>query len=227
MAEAPKKLDVYSTTSEASKTYVFHDEDHTLGNALRYILMRNPQVEFCGYTIPHPSEPKMHLRLQTQKDVSSDEMLREGLQDLYKLSSHLNELYWKELNLLNFVFYPISIRNMLRQKHRSFNVTRVLVRRISTKSVRLTDAEIEQTIAKLTSWSLNTSHDAIHRTFLFKDFNEAWGFMTRSALVAEKINHHPEWFNVYNRVLVTLTTHDCNGLSKKDIMLAQAMNQFA
>lgn len=130
------------------------------------------------------------------------------------------------IDLLNFVFYPISIRNMLSRKHRSFNVTRVLVRRISTKSVRLTDAEIEQTIEKLTSWSLNTSRDAIHRTFLFKDFNEAWGFMTRSALVAEKINHHPEWFNVYNRVLVTLTTHDCNGLSKKVCVLSQIEAPF-
>nr|CCA21232.1 conserved hypothetical protein [Albugo laibachii Nc14] len=232
MAEPPKKLSVYSTTSQASKTYVFHDEDHTLGNALRYILMRNPKVEFCGYTIPHPSEPKMHLRLQTQKDVASDEVLREGLQDLYKLSSHLNEVYWKALkacsraSALSMLFIQSCARIMLVIMHRSIKA-RTLVRGISTKHVPLSDVERAQSLSKLASWSLLTSRNAIQRTFLFKDFNEAWGFMTRSALVAEKMNHHPEWFNVYNRVVVTLTTHDCKGLSKKDVKLALAMNQLA
>ena len=66
--------------------------------------------------------------------------------------------------------------------------------------------------------------DAIQRTFQFADFNEAWGFMSRAALLAEQDGHHPEWFNVFNRVDVTLATHDCQGLSKKDIKLAKAMD---
>ncbi|GMI61462.1 hypothetical protein ScalyP_jg2981 [Parmales sp. scaly parma] len=67
--------------------------------------------------------------------------------------------------------------------------------------------------------------DSISKTFEFMDFNEAWGFMSKSALLAEKIDHHPEWFNVYNRVEVTLTTHDTNGVSKKDIAMADHMDK--
>ncbi len=62
--------------------------------------------------------------------------------------------------------------------------------------------------------------------FMFKDFNEAWGFMSRVALLAEKINHHPEWFNVYNRVNITLSTHDCQGLSQRDIKMATFMEEL-
>lgn len=66
--------------------------------------------------------------------------------------------------------------------------------------------------------------DAIKKEFKFSDFNEAWGFMTRTALKAESMNHHPEWFNVYNKVEVTLSTHDCQGLSLRDIKLANFMD---
>merc|ERR1712150_84172 len=66
--------------------------------------------------------------------------------------------------------------------------------------------------------------DAISRTYQFKDFNEAWGFMSRVALMADKVDHHPEWFNVYNRVEVTLSTHDCGGLSMRDVNLANFMD---
>ena len=69
--------------------------------------------------------------------------------------------------------------------------------------------------------------DAISKSFKFKDFNAAFGFMTRIALIAEKADHHPEWFNVYNRVEVTLTTHDAGGVTEKDIALAQHMNALA
>ncbi|KAI9012602.1 transcriptional coactivator/pterin dehydratase [Phycomyces nitens] len=69
-------------------------------------------------------------------------------------------------------------------------------------------------------WSLVANRDAIQKKFVFGDFNEAFGFMTRVALKADKMDHHPEWFNVYNRVEVTLSTHDCNGLSEKDVSLA-------
>lgn len=68
--------------------------------------------------------------------------------------------------------------------------------------------------------------DAIYKEFLFANFNEAFGFMTRVALLADKKDHHPEWFNVYNKVQVTMSTHDCGGISKKDINLAQFMNEI-
>ncbi|RCI02207.1 hypothetical protein CU098_010651 [Rhizopus stolonifer] len=71
-----------------------------------------------------------------------------------------------------------------------------------------------------TGWKQMNDRDAIIKEYTFKDFNQAFGFMTQVALKADQINHHPEWFNVYNRVQVTLTTHDCQGLSSKDIELA-------
>jgi 4a-hydroxytetrahydrobiopterin dehydratase len=78
-----------------------------------------------------------------------------------------------------------------------------------------------------TGWARTTDRDAIAKTFRFKDFNTAFGFMTRAALMAEKLDHHPEWFNVYNRVEVTLTTHDVDGLSELDVELATAMDAMA
>jgi len=69
--------------------------------------------------------------------------------------------------------------------------------------------------------------DAIARTFRFKDFNTTFGWMTRVAMMAEKLDHHPEWFNVYNRVDVVLATHDANGVTELDVTLAQAMEEFA
>lgn len=69
--------------------------------------------------------------------------------------------------------------------------------------------------------------DAIYKEFLFKDFNEAFGFMTRVALLADKMDHHPEWFNVYNKVQVTMSTHDCSGLSARDIKMATFMNEIS
>jgi len=74
-------------------------------------------------------------------------------------------------------------------------------------------------------WKLVDNRDALSKTFLFKNFNQAFGFMTRVALLAEKLDHHPEWFNVYNKVQVTLSTHDLNGLSTYDVQMAQFMDQ--
>jgi 4a-hydroxytetrahydrobiopterin dehydratase len=82
-------------------------------------------------------------------------------------------------------------------------------------------------LAQLSVWNVVEDRDAISRTFKFKDFNAAFGFMSRVALMAEKMDHHPEWFNVYNRVDVVLTTHACNGLSERDIKLAQFMDSAA
>lgn len=76
-------------------------------------------------------------------------------------------------------------------------------------------------------WNVIESRDAIYKEFLFKDFNQAFGFMSRIALVAEKMDHHPEWFNVYNKVQVTLCSHDVNGLSGRDVKLANFMEEIA
>ncbi|RME65712.1 MAG: 4a-hydroxytetrahydrobiopterin dehydratase [Alphaproteobacteria bacterium] len=91
---------------------------------------------------------------------------------------------------------------------------------------KLTDEEREQAFAKIADWRLLQDRDAIARQFVFDDFNQAFTFMTRVALVAEKMNHHPEWRNVYNKVEVTLTTHDVGGLSVGDIQLAKVMDEF-
>ena len=92
---------------------------------------------------------------------------------------------------------------------------------------RLTDAERDAALAGLPGWSLRADGLAICRTFTFTDFAQAFGFMARVAILAEKADHLPEWFNVYNRVEITLTTHDCGGLSQRDVALAQAIGSFA
>jgi 4a-hydroxytetrahydrobiopterin dehydratase len=75
-------------------------------------------------------------------------------------------------------------------------------------------------------WTMRPDRDAIGRSFRFKDFSEAWGFMARVALLAEAQNHHPEWSNVWNRVEIVLTTHDAGGLSARDVRLAEAINRL-
>ena len=83
-------------------------------------------------------------------------------------------------------------------------------------------------LKKLPGWAkVEGDRDAICRTFKFKDFNAAFGFMTRAALMADKLDHHPEWFNVYNRVEVTLTTHDADGVTEQDVQLATFMDAVA
>jgi 4a-hydroxytetrahydrobiopterin dehydratase len=82
-------------------------------------------------------------------------------------------------------------------------------------------------LARLGGWSEVKGRDAISKKFVFADFNEAFGFMARVALTAEKLDHHPEWFNVYKTVEVTLSTHDAGGLTERDIKLAEAMDKIA
>lgn len=82
-------------------------------------------------------------------------------------------------------------------------------------------------LAKLPQWRELPGRDAIARKFVFADFNQAFGFMARSALTAEKMDHHPEWSNVYKTVEVTLSTHDAGGVTQKDIELAKAMDGFS
>lgn len=91
---------------------------------------------------------------------------------------------------------------------------------------RLTDTERDNLLADLPEWTLRADGLAIERTFRFADFSAAWGFMNRVALYAEKADHHPEWFNVYNRVEVTLTTHDTDGLSARDDAMARTIETF-
>ncbi len=80
---------------------------------------------------------------------------------------------------------------------------------------------------RLKGWTKTKGRDAIAKSFLFKDFNEAFGFMTRVALAADKADHHPEWFNVYKTVEVTLSTHDAGGVTTLDVTLAEAMDRIA
>ena len=92
---------------------------------------------------------------------------------------------------------------------------------------KLTGEARRAAIAGLAGWSETPGRDAISRTYVFGDFNEAFGFMARVALVAEKMDHHPEWSNVYKTVAVMLSTHDAGGVTELDIQLAQAMDRLA
>jgi 4a-hydroxytetrahydrobiopterin dehydratase len=92
---------------------------------------------------------------------------------------------------------------------------------------KLTGAARKAALANLKGWIEVDGRDAIRRNFTFKDFSEAFGFMARAALIAEKLDHHPEWFNVYNKVEVTLATHDAGGVTERDLKLAQEMDRLA
>ena len=93
------------------------------------------------------------------------------------------------------------------------------------KPVRINTEDIPEAIKNLAGWSKVDAREAIEKTFKFKDFRDAFTFMSAIADYAEEINHHPEWFNVYNRVEVTLNTHDVDGLSDLDIKMAHEMNK--
>lgn len=88
----------------------------------------------------------------------------------------------------------------------------------------LSDEDRAEALDALDEWDFDEARDAITRTFTFGDFSEAFGFMARVALLAEKADHHPEWSNVWNRVDIALTTHDAGGLSHKDVVLAEAID---
>ncbi len=92
---------------------------------------------------------------------------------------------------------------------------------------RLTGDALHGAVAELDGWALREDGLAIARTFTFADFSEAFAFMTRVAMIAEKSDHHPEWFNVWNRVEMTLTTHDAGGVSQRDIAMARAVAALA
>jgi 4a-hydroxytetrahydrobiopterin dehydratase len=90
---------------------------------------------------------------------------------------------------------------------------------------KATDQEIEAVIDELDSWTVRDGK--LHREYAFRDFVQAFGFMAQAALLAERAAHHPEWFNVYNRVIVDLTTHEAHGITQKDFDLARRMEQIA
>ena len=92
---------------------------------------------------------------------------------------------------------------------------------------KLDEAARTEALADLAGWALLQDRDAIQKSFKFKTFNQAFGFMTRVALAADKMDHHPEWSNVYNRVDIVLTTHSCGGLSELDVKLARKIDAFA
>lgn len=91
---------------------------------------------------------------------------------------------------------------------------------------KLTQSERDTALGMLKEWKLSRDGEAIERRFQFTDFSEAFAFMTRVALLAERHDHHPEWSNVYNRVTIELTTHDAGGLSQRDVEMAQAIDKL-
>jgi 4a-hydroxytetrahydrobiopterin dehydratase len=93
------------------------------------------------------------------------------------------------------------------------------------KPTRLTDEQISEALSGLPGWVL--ADGKLHREFEFDDFVAAFSFMSRIALVAERMDHHPEWFNVYNRVVIDLSTHDCDGISERDLELARRIDTLA
>ena len=92
---------------------------------------------------------------------------------------------------------------------------------------KLSAGERDAALKELRNWQMVKDRDAIQRSFKFKNFSEAWGFMARVALLAESQDHHPEWFNVYNKVDITLSTHDAGGLSARDVKLAKTIDAVA
>ena len=126
---------------------------------------------------------------------------------------------------------------MLPSLRTTFGAARLQARSPAIKTqfrsfVGATKLEGEEREAKVTplieqGWKVQDDRDAIQKTFEFVNFSQAWGFMSRTALLAEQMDHHPEWFNVYNRVDVTLSTHDCGGLSNNDINMATELEAFA
>lgn len=91
--------------------------------------------------------------------------------------------------------------------------------------MRLSQTDIDEELKNLPGWSV--VNEKLHKEFQFDSFNQAFGFMTRAAMEIEKMNHHPEWLNVYNKITIELTTHDAGGITKNDINLAKILNSLA
>jgi 4a-hydroxytetrahydrobiopterin dehydratase len=120
-----------------------------------------------------------------------------------------------------------SSRALLSSSSSIYSMQRKALFSLSAKPVKLSGSEKEVALKQLTGWVFNSERDAITKTFMFKDFVQSFSFMNRVALVSEKMDHHPEWFNVYNKVEITLSTHDCNGLSNLDFELAKKIDELS
>jgi len=90
--------------------------------------------------------------------------------------------------------------------------------------MKLSQTDIDEELKSLPGWSV--VNEKLHKEFQFDSFNQAFGFMTRAAMEIEKMNHHPEWFNVYNKITIELTTHDAGGITKNDVNLAKILNSL-
>ncbi|XP_031214104.1 pterin-4-alpha-carbinolamine dehydratase 2 isoform X2 [Mastomys coucha] len=123
----------------------------------------------------------------------------------------------------------VACKQIWRWRSWEFYISICRQQETSSDAPWLTAEERDQLIPdlKAAGWSELSERDAIYKEFSFKNFNQAFGFMSRVALQAEKMNHHPEWFNVYNKVQITLTSHDCGGLTKRDVKLAQFIEKAA
>ena len=124
---------------------------------------------------------------------------------------------------LAVTMYSITLKNnnwMNRSRGGNFKLNIIRMAMVPTK---LSIDEVKNELKNLQGWSLKETptRNEITKSFVFKDFIECFGYMTKIALISEKLEHHPEWFNVYNRLTVTLSTHDCGGLSEKDFNLAK------
>lgn len=123
--------------------------------------------------------------------------------------------------------YLIMIAKFVTSFRCSRNFARTTSQRfLYTKPVLLEGISRSDALKSLTGWQVVSGRDAIQKSFAFDNFVDAFGFMTKVAIISEKMNHHPEWFNVYNKVDVVLSTHDCSGLSQLDIKLASEMDRL-
>ena len=115
-----------------------------------------------------------------------------------------NRVFYSKTNRIHVVF-SLTLSYLLFK----------MLRRMSSLPVHLKGAALSKALQKVPLWNVLEDRSAIHRDFIFTDFKQAWDFMSKMAIVADQMQHHPEWYNVYNQVQVTLSTHDCNGLSEK------------